>query len=136
MKNFWVKLLILTTIFLGCGDPKPDNLLSEEEVQEILSQLHMADAISDTRKKHILERKTFRNDIYDQILERYGLTRETFYESYEYYLEHPVQMDSIYQRIVRDFDRRMEEAYDEEYVGEKEEKAGTRTRPDIKKPQQ
>ena len=126
----------MTMIFLGCGDPKPNNLLPEEEMQEILSQLHMADAISDTRKKHILERKTFRNDIYDQILERYGLTRKTFYESYEYYLEHPVQMDSIYQRIIRDFDRQMEDAYNEEYAGENGENARAKTRPDIKKPQQ
>ena len=44
------------------------------------------------------------------LLEQKGLDRETFYESYVYYVEHPVMLDSIYERVYKKV-----AAYQQEY---------------------
>ncbi|MDX2246123.1 MAG: DUF4296 domain-containing protein [Bacteroidia bacterium] len=113
MKNYW--LICLTFLFFGCVESMPENILSEEKMQVVLADIHTMEGIGDANIRHIKARKNFREDMQDEILKKHGLDRPTFLRSYEYYLNHPILMDSIYYRMIKDYDQKMEQSYDKSF---------------------
>jgi Domain of unknown function (DUF4296) len=97
-------LLICCIIFAGCspGDV-PRNILSVEKMRPILWQQIKADIYT---KENLVNDSLKNKDLYFenekmqmQIFKNYGISKEEFYESYNYYLTHEdklgVMIDSM-----------------------------------------
>ena len=61
-----------------------------------------------------------RNESYNEVLEVFDISREEFFRSYTYYLNEPEVMDSIYVRMIKDIEKRMEVARDIDYDNKKD----------------
>ena len=110
-------LLAASICFLlfACGDPTPSNLLSQEEMVLILREFHLAQAIVEKENVDLDIRKAKNSQVYDLILDQYGQDRETFYESYAYYLSQPHLMDSIYTRIIDQYNHKLPEEQEKKF---------------------
>ena len=115
-----ILLFLLGALTLtACGD-KEAPYLSEERMLEILRELHMADVLAEAHGKSLGYRKELRNESYDEVLEVFEISREEFFRSYNYYLNEPEVMDSIYVRMIKDIEKRMEVARDIDYDNKKD----------------
>jgi hypothetical protein len=100
-----IVLLICCIIFAGCNaSDVPRNILSLEKMRPILWQQIKADIytrenlVSDSIKNKDLY---FENEkIQMQIFKNYGVTKEEFYESYKYYLNHEDKLGIIIDTMI------------------------------------
>ena len=101
--------LILAMVFilnLCCQDgkkntaEKPKNLVSTKQMELILGELHMVDALVNQRGLAADSAKKMSTDFYDFIYRKYGVEKNDFNNSYQYYLNNPIEMDSIYVNVL------------------------------------
>jgi hypothetical protein len=100
----YLSLFILLLLF-SCApvteqQERPDSILPEEKMVNILSDMHLAEALvnatphgGDTNTHRII-------DYYGAIYTKYDVTKEVFQSSYDYYVYHPVLLDSVYSKII------------------------------------
>lgn len=92
-------LIMLTAI--ACQN-KGDNgdIMSKESMVRHLIDLHIAEAeVQNLRLKRDSTEKVFK--IYEKyLLDKNDLTDSIFIRSYNYYLKHPEEMESIYEAVV------------------------------------
>ncbi|MEO0472611.1 MAG: DUF4296 domain-containing protein, partial [Bacteroidota bacterium] len=99
MRYLW---MILLTMFLwSCQENTiPDDLIGRDQMKTILLELHLADAVAERDENQPARRTVMREAMYDAVMKRFQLDRETFMRSYEYYLhQESVEMDEIYREI-------------------------------------
>ncbi len=108
------QLSLLAMGFLGllvalqaCQEAEPD-LLPQELMREVLVELHVADAYTETQSSPVTYRNALREDLYLEILEKFELEEETFRHTYEYYTSHPNLMDSLYQEVIIQLEQQLE----------------------------
>ncbi len=101
--------LILAMVFilnLCCQDgkkntaEKPKNLVPTKQMELILGELHMVDALVNQRGLAADSAKKMSTDFYDFIYRKYGVEKNDFNNSYQYYLNNPIEMDSIYVNVL------------------------------------
>ncbi|MEZ4827066.1 MAG: DUF4296 domain-containing protein [Bacteroidia bacterium] len=114
MKNYW--LIAGLIFFIGCAENEmPEGILSEQKMQAVLADIHVMEGAGDANIRQIIARKNFREDMHDEIMKKNGISRDQFFKSYEYYINHPAQLDSIYYRMIKEYDAKMENSYDKSY---------------------
>jgi Domain of unknown function (DUF4296) len=88
--------------FLSCNGDLPSGILAQEKMESILWEQMQADAftrefvVRDTSKKIIEENLK----IQQKIFSKYDIDKETFYKSYNYYLQHADVLKPIIDSIV------------------------------------
>lgn len=114
MKNSIIAFLFLALLALvSCeekGYPKPENLLSEKEMVDVLYDIHLAEAVA--------SRNTFRStdslrvsseQMYQAVLDRYGLQDSTFAQTLIYYSARPKVYEKIYKNVVDKLNREIDD---------------------------
>jgi DNA-binding Lrp family transcriptional regulator len=99
-----VSILVL---FLGCthkineNKPVPDDLIPKEQMVDIFVDLKIMDAIlaSKQRKKEQDQQLT-KLYLHNSIMEKYGITRDRFERSVEYYQRDLKVLDEIYEEAI------------------------------------
>lgn len=100
--NFQIGTLALLLFHSACNnpDPKPKNMLEDEEMVKVLIELHLVEARADLLNipqdslRPILERR------YDEIFAELDIDTAAFNASFNFYEHNPAQMDSLYQKVV------------------------------------
>lgn len=69
-------------------------------MESLMFEIHIAEAIVTSEFKKGVEPKLRQQMLIDSLLMQKSVSRETFKASYEYYLAHPVMMDSMYTHII------------------------------------
>lgn len=93
---------ILLLLLASCEnpDPKPKNMLSDEDMVKVLSELHLVEARADMLSipqdslRPLLEKR------YDEIFAELDIDTAAFNATFAYYEHNPAQMDSLYQKVV------------------------------------
>lgn len=101
-------LSMLLTAGCASDNEPPEDLISTTEMQNLLIELHQAEGIVEMRGGPLVKRKVLRDEMYDDVLGKYGLDRVRFFESYQYYLANPIVLDSMYSQIVDSLSARLE----------------------------
>ena len=91
-------LLLLVLVSAGCGPKKPDGLIPESRMEELLYDFHLAEGLA--RIKY---------DRYDTniiayraaVLKKYDVTQAQFDTSMVYYMRHTETLYHMYQRIAK-----------------------------------
>ena len=108
----------------GCEKEQEEFVPLESAVmQQILIEMHIADVVVDKRGGPLAMRRALREDLSNEILDKYALDRQTFLIHYKYYMEHPSLMNQIYQEITKNLEEREEQAKKEYAEKQLEEKA-------------
>jgi len=80
--------------------PKPALLLSEKQMIDLLTDVHVIEASMNFRRnlgQSMDDRKTV---FFDSLFKIYGITPELLEQNLRYYNENPDQMDRIYESVI------------------------------------
>ncbi len=115
-KRTGLKIICCLFVILFCGckenkvrDPIPANLIGRDTMVKILAEFHLLESSLGIR---IFEEKKIadtRNFVKDKIYKDYGVTKERFFDSYNYYSKQTVIIDSIYIDIISEIAKRKAE---------------------------
>jgi hypothetical protein len=109
-KLFSISTLILT--LLSCSEKEvsiPDEIISREQMVQILADMHIADA--SINYKSLGDTTRLNSDIiYRQVFNKYSVTTEQYRESYEFYLGKPGLMNKMIDEVINELSRRQSEA--------------------------
>lgn len=75
-------------------------MLSEDKMVEILTEIHIAEGRLKTVNIFSDSAKKMAPVLYAQIYKEQQVEAEEFKKSYEYYLNHPEQMEAIIDRVI------------------------------------
>lgn len=85
---------------VSCGERRPDDVLSRAEMVQLLEEIYIAEerlnhmALSRDSSRKVAEALTQR------IFENAAITDTAFQRSFDYYMEHPKEMELIYTALV------------------------------------
>lgn len=78
----------------------PDTILPQQKMVDIIADMHLAEAIvvanphgGDTNTQKVI-------DYYGFIYKKHNVSKENFKTSYDYYIHHPVLLDSVYSDVI------------------------------------
>lgn len=106
---------VLFVFLFGCNEgsekPKrPDVFLSQAEMETLLMEIHLADAIAQEKSNGNLSmEKTLSEQGFYQILQNYRLNKKDFDSLYAYYIRQPELMNEMYNNIVEALSRKQVE---------------------------
>ena len=106
MNGFTNKLILtlfcaaMLALAISCGEKKPEGVLSRAEMVQILEEMYLAEEKAnrlalprDSAKKvfKVMEEKVFNN---------FAANDSIFQRSFDYYMEHPSELELIYTALV------------------------------------
>lgn len=96
--------LVILLLLFACSPQKtkaPANLLDQNQMSDIIAEMHIADAIATGTKAGNADSVNLEAvSLNAFILEKHKLTPEQFKESFEFYRQNPVLMDSVYADVI------------------------------------
>jgi hypothetical protein len=101
----WAFLALLTVLILSCNSilrSKPSGTLSEEEMTDILVDIHLTEAtlnIADESLARSYDTTNLRIR-FAQVFKKHDVKPDDFKASLDYYLEHIEQLDKIYVEVI------------------------------------
>lgn len=102
MKTFSGYWIVLIGILFGmCRQgSQPTGVLPPEEMARIMVELYLAEArLTDQMMEKDSARKYF-FPFEQKLLEKYGLPDSVILKSYQYYVDHPAEFESIYDSVI------------------------------------
>ena len=92
--------ILITLLVFACVQPEkpPANLITKEQMINILVDIHIAEAMVDEAHLSKDSSIVIFKDL--AIFEKYGIEKENFDESYNYYLRNINMLDDIYTAVV------------------------------------
>lgn len=95
--------LLLVLLFTACEE-KTFEPISYDTVKEVIMEFHFADATAERFEGKQKPRNVLRSELYDQVLDRFDLDRQQFFDSYYYYLQETYLLDSMYRQMIDSLD--------------------------------
>src|SRR5210317_1480221 len=93
MKHSFLAFIILILLFISCDEPpieKPENLIKESKMIEMMVDVHLAQATYMARQvSDSLVEKSSADDFYYSVLEKYNVPDSVFEKSFVYYASDP-----------------------------------------------
>jgi hypothetical protein len=118
MKKQLIILVFLLTGFISCDKlpiEKPDNLISKNDMIEMLFDIHIAEATFNHMRYDSLIKKSSSADFYYSVLDKYQVPDSVFEKSFVFYASTPKQFEKMYQDVMN----KLSET-EQEYSGRKE----------------
>ncbi len=96
---------ILCLSFFACERILAPEVIPPEKMKFILRDLMISSGIVDLKTQNLRSKDNIRRDLNEELLHAYGISKEDFFNSYTYYIEHAVEMDTMFQWIIKDLQR-------------------------------
>jgi hypothetical protein len=95
--------LLMIIFFISCSGEKkhiPSDIILQDEMADILTDVHLAEASTDNRGTTMPQINRMMATKYDSLFRRHHVTFEQFKSSYNFYLDHPDYLSDIYTEVV------------------------------------
>lgn len=119
IKNILWLLVLVFSVF-ACEEPileKPENLLSESKMIEMMVDIHLAEAAFQSRQfQDSLLRNSTSADFYYSVLSDHQVVDTVFEKSFVYYASNPKRFEKMYQDVMNQLNE-----MEQEYSGRKNE---------------
>jgi hypothetical protein len=95
-------IFLTTSFFVGCksAPPKPAGLLSKDEMVQVLANVYISEE-KVTRLNLANDSATLVAAVMrSKALQQSGVSDSTFVKSFDYYMDHPTQLEEIYSVLV------------------------------------
>ncbi len=119
MKNI-VLILLFTLLFLGCQKQQeeviPVGVINLDTMSMIIADMHIVEAISNFRGMIDSPESSKIEEHYSAIFSTFKITPEKFRKSYDYYLEKPERMDSVYVLVLEQLSKTQAEIKNEDPI--------------------
>lgn len=104
-------LLLIGWLVSACTAPEnkpPDNLLSEDKMADILTEVHLAEArISRVNLRSVDSSQIAYKHLEDKIFKKFGVDTATYRKSYIFYSSHPANMEAIYKQVTEKLQKKI-----------------------------
>lgn len=81
-------------------DQRPDNLINEDRMANILAEVHIAEArVSRLNLRSIDSSNIVYKHLESQIFRKFGVDTAAYRKSYIFYWSHPADMEAIYKKV-------------------------------------
>lgn len=98
---------VICLLFFACAVPDkntiPEDVIPKDKMERILYDLHMVEgiiAVFPTQGDSNAQRAL---GYYDEVYAKHQITKEEFVKSFDFYVKHPVLMDTVYTRMIERF---------------------------------
>lgn len=119
MKKAIFIFILLVFAFVSCEEgvlPKPENLIKEKQMIEILADIHLAEATFTQFRYDSAKAHSTSADFYYSILDKYQIRDSVFEQSLVFYSSTPKEFEEMYRKVMNKLS-----ALEQEYSGRKEE---------------
>lgn len=100
-----IAMLFASFALLSCmKEERPEDVLNPRQMQEILLDIQVADAYSESAYGIYKDKKLLLEELFQGVLDHHGVSRKKFYDSYGYYIIRPRILDSIYDNVFYELD--------------------------------
>ncbi len=110
-RHLW-SLLLSGWLMGACTAPedkRPDNLIDENRMADILTEVHMAEArVARLNLRSIDSSNIAYKHLESGIFKKFGVDTATYRTSYIFYSAHPADMEAIYQRVTEQLKKKIE----------------------------
>jgi Domain of unknown function (DUF4296) len=119
-----LKFFLLTFLLTACGsDDKPKNLISEDKMAKILTEIHILESqINNMHFQHedssifVYQKKRF------ELMKTFDLDTATFRVSLKYYLLNPDKMKSVYVEVKKNLEAKKKVIEEKKKLDDKKKK--------------
>lgn len=112
-KLYFLNLLIGIWLVPACTAPedqRPDNLIDENRMVEILTEVHLAEAsVSRMSLRSIDSSNVAYKHLESQVFKKFGIDTATYRKSYIFYSAHPSDLESIYKKVTQKLTSKMDQ---------------------------
>ncbi len=98
-----IGLIFLIILFSGCDEAwidKPENLLPEKQMVNILTDIHISNSMLNTTKYTGGENKFTQADFYYSVLKKHEVIDTVFEQSLLYYSYYPKNYEKMYSKVL------------------------------------
>lgn len=102
-KRFQIFLLLLVIALAACDKPvvtKPDDLIREKDMINMLVDVHLAEATYNKFRYDTIMRDNSSVDFYYSVLAKYEVPDSVFEQSYVYYASQPKNFEKMYRKVM------------------------------------
>ncbi len=111
-KYIQIALFLLVIAVAGCEEPimpKPENLIKEDQMIDMLVDIHLAEATyAKFRYDSIMQNNSSVN-FYYSVLNKYQVPDSVFEQSYVYYASVPKDFEKMYRKVMNKLSEREQE---------------------------
>ena len=119
MRKITLLLILLVLVTVSCDEPilpKPENLIKEKQMIEILADVHLAEATYNRFRFDSALVNTTSADFYYSVLDKHQVQDSIFEHSFVYYASTPKKFEHMYRKVMNKLS-----AMEQEFSGRKEE---------------
>lgn len=106
------RIILLLLIFMAACKQElptvPKDVIAMKDMQVILADMHIVDAMAETKAQLGMNEKMLTNEYYEQIFKNHHTTRVEFLKSYKFYESNPALLNKMYDDILADISKREE----------------------------
>jgi len=113
MKRIIPLMFILLTACKSEFPDVPKDVIAMDKMEVILADMHIADAVAETKAQVGMSEKILIQEYHEQIFNNHSITRAEFLKSYKFYESNPKLLNKMYDDILDKMSKR------EEAVGKK-----------------
>ncbi len=103
MKKSAVILVLFLSILVSCNREvikKPDHLVKEKEMINMLVDIHLAEATFNRMRNDTIVKKSSSVDFYYSVLAKYNVADSVFERSFIYYASNPKNFEKMYREVM------------------------------------
>ncbi|QJW88235.1 DUF4296 domain-containing protein [Spirosoma taeanense] len=105
----WLSVLWVAAACQAAEDTRPDNLIPESRMVDILTEVHMTEArVSRLSLSSIDSSSAAYKHLEAQLFRKMQVDTAAYSKSYTYYSSHPKQMEAIYKQVIEKLKKKME----------------------------
>ncbi|MCR4765814.1 MAG: DUF4296 domain-containing protein [Bacteroidaceae bacterium] len=93
-----LNVLFLLACFVACGPDRPDSILSDSEMEDVLYDYHAAKALGDIASPSDKYKVTL---YYLNVFEKHHTTEQQFDSTLAWYSRNPEAFDKVYQKVIK-----------------------------------
>jgi len=119
MKKLVTILLLLVFVITSCDDsvvPKPENLIKEKQMIDMLVDIHLAEATFTRFRYDSTMTNNSSANFYYSVLDKYHVPDSVFEQSFVYYASVPKNFEKMYQKVMSHLSE-----MEQQFSGRKEE---------------
>jgi hypothetical protein len=110
-RHLW-SLLVSGWLVVACTAPEnkpPENLIPENQMADILTEVHMAEArVSRLSLRSVDSSNIAYKHLESQIFKKFGVDTARYRKSYIFYSSHPADMEAIYQQVTEKLKKKID----------------------------
>lgn len=111
-KIFSILLFVLVFIVVACEKPiipKPDDLIKQDKMIEMLVDMHLAEATHTKFRYDSIMKNNSSVNFYYSVLAKYEIPDSVFEKSFLYYASNPKSFEKMYRKVMSDLSQKEQE---------------------------